>query len=186
MAVCVEFKNCANSELSFSVYHDFSLRKRYQETKNGPGGLVTALRGHIMCVCDLTHTTGVLLDCNQIRVLRQSLRLLRSRQLDVQDAILELCVDVFLLHIAHVETACAGAGEGFAPQIAAILILFVIAVAAGCHAFFSLPPGLALFNGPVPCYNRKKRNRVIFWNFMVPSAPPVPSWRPCSAWWKLA
>ena len=54
----------------------------------------------------------------------------------MQDAILELCVDVFLLHIAHVETACAGAGEGFAPQIAALLILFVIAVAAGCHAFF--------------------------------------------------
>ena len=73
--------------------------------------------------------TGVLLDCNQIRVLRQSLRLLRSRQLDVQDAILELCVDVFLLHIAHVETARAGAGEGFAPQIAALLILFIVAVA---------------------------------------------------------
>ena len=70
-----------------------------------------------MYVCDLAHTTGVLLDCNQIRVLRQSLRLLRSRQLDVQDTILELCVDVFLLHIAHVETARAGAGEGFAPQI---------------------------------------------------------------------
>ena len=38
--------------------------------------------------CALAHMTGVLLDCNQIRVLRQSLRLLRSRQLDVQDAIL--------------------------------------------------------------------------------------------------
>ena len=50
----------------------------------------------------------------------------------MQDAILELCVDVFLLHIAHVETARAGAGEGFAPQIAALLILFVIAVAAHC------------------------------------------------------
>ena len=61
--------------------------------------------------------TGVLLDCNQIRVLRQSLRLLRSRQLDVQDTILELCVDVFLLHIAHIEATGAGAGEGFAPQI---------------------------------------------------------------------
>ena len=70
-----------------------------------------------MCVCDLAHTTGVLLDLDQVRVLRQSLRLLRSRQLDVQDAILELCVDVFLLHIAHVETARAGTGEGFAPQI---------------------------------------------------------------------
>ena len=52
--------------------------------------------------------TGVLLDLDQVRVLRQSLRLLRSRQLDVQDTILELCVDVFLLHIAHVETARAG------------------------------------------------------------------------------
>ena len=95
------------------------------------------LSGGILCACvTWAHTTGVLLDFNQIRVLRQSLRLLRSRQLDVQDAILELCVDVLLLHIAHVETACAGAGEGFAPQIAALLILFVIAVAAGCHAFF--------------------------------------------------
>ena len=82
-----------------------------------------------MCACDLAHTTGVLLDCNQIRVLRQNLRLLRSRQLDVQDTILELCVDVFLLNIAHVETARAGAGEGFAPQIAALLILFIVAVA---------------------------------------------------------
>ena len=99
------------------------------------------LSGATLCACvTWAHTTGVLLDCNQIRVLRQSLRLLRSRQLDVQDAILELCVDVFLLHIAHVETACAGAGEGFAPQIAAILILFVIAVAAGCHAFFRCRP----------------------------------------------
>ena len=35
----------------------------------------------------------------------------------MQDTILELCVDVFLLHIAHVETARAGTGEGFAPQI---------------------------------------------------------------------
>ena len=50
----------------------------------------------------------------------------------MQDAILELCVDVFLLHIAHVETARAGAGEGFVPQIAALLILFVIAVATHC------------------------------------------------------
>ena len=82
--------------------------------------------------CALAHTTGVLLDLDQVRVLRQSLRLLRSRQLDVQDAILELCVDVFLLHIAHVETARAGAGEGFAPQIAALLILFIVAVAAHC------------------------------------------------------
>ena len=81
-----------------------------------------------------------LLDLDQIRVLRQSLRLLRSRQLDVQDTILELCVDVLLLHIAHVETACAGTGEGFVPQIAALLILFVIAVAAGCHAFFRCRP----------------------------------------------
>ena len=51
---------------------------------------------------------------------------------DVQDAILELCVDVFLLHIAHVETACATAGEGLAPHVAALVVLFVIAVAAHC------------------------------------------------------
>ena len=69
---------------------------------------------------------------DRIRVLRQSLRLLRSRPLDVQDAILELCVDVFLIPIAYVETACTGAGEGFVPQIAALLILFVITVAAHC------------------------------------------------------
>ena len=86
-----------------------------------------------MCVCDLAHTTGILLDFNQIRVLRQSLLLLGCRQLDVQDAILELCVDIlFLYGIAHIEAARAGAGEGFAPQIAAILILFVVAVAAHC------------------------------------------------------
>ena len=54
----------------------------------------------------------------------------------MQDTILELCVNVLLLHIAHVETACTGAGEGFVPQITALLILFVIAVATGCHAFF--------------------------------------------------
>ena len=47
----------------------------------------------------------------------------------MQDTILELCVDVFLLHIAHVETARAGAGKEFAPQIAALLILFIVAVA---------------------------------------------------------
>ena len=94
------------------------------------------LSGGILCALCLGAHGRHLLDLNQIRVLRQSLRLLRSRQLDVQDTILELCVDVLLLHIAHVETACAGAGEGFAPQIAALLILFVIAVAAGCHAFF--------------------------------------------------
>ena len=28
-----------------------------------------------------------------------------------------------------------------------------------------MPPGLALFNGPIPCYNKKKRNRVIFLEF---------------------
>ena len=41
-------------------------------------------------------------------------------------------MDVLLLHIAHVETARAGAGEGFAPQVAALLILFIVAVAAHC------------------------------------------------------
>ena len=82
-----------------------------------------------MCACDLAHTTGVLLDCNQIRVLRQSLRLLRSRQLDVQDTILELCVDVFLLHIAHVEAARAGAGEGLAADVMTLLILLMASFA---------------------------------------------------------
>ena len=72
--------------------------------QNAPEGL-SQLSGAFCVRCALAHTTGVLLDCNQIRVLRQSLRLLRSRQLDVQDAILELCVDVFLLHIAHIEAA---------------------------------------------------------------------------------
>ena len=57
---------------------------------------------------------------------------------------------------------------------------------ASTRESFPACPVLALFNGPVPCYNKKKRNRVIFWNFMAPSAPPVPSRRPCSAWWKLA
>ena len=85
-----------------------------------------------MCVCDLAHTTGVLLDLDQIRVLRQSLRLLRSGQLDVQDTILELCVDILLLHLAHIKAAGAAAGEGLAPHIAALLILFVVAVAAHC------------------------------------------------------
>ena len=35
----------------------------------------------------------------------------------------------------------------------------------GLPRLFSLPPCLALFNDPVPCYNRKKRNRVIFLEF---------------------
>ena len=49
----------------------------------------------------------------------------------MQDAILELCVDVFLLHrIAHVEAAGAGAGEGLTAQIAAFLVLLIVAVAA--------------------------------------------------------
>ena len=38
--------------------------------------------------CALAHTTGVLLDLDQVRVLRQSLLLLRCGQHDVQDAIL--------------------------------------------------------------------------------------------------
>ena len=90
------------------------------------------LSGGILCALCLGAHGRHLLDLNQIRVLRQSLRLLRSRQLDVQDTILELCVDVFLLHIAHVEAAGTGAGERFAPQIAALFILFIVAVAAHC------------------------------------------------------
>ena len=93
------------------------------ETKMPPESLLR-LSGGILCALCLGAHGRHLLDLNQIRVLRQSLRLLRSRQLDVHDAVLELCVDVFLLHIAHVETACTGAREGFAPQIAALLILF--------------------------------------------------------------
>ena len=68
--------------------------------------------------CALAHTTGVLLDLDQVRVLRQSLLLLGCRQLDVQDAILELCVDIlFLYGIAHIEAARAGAGEGLAADV---------------------------------------------------------------------
>jgi hypothetical protein len=40
MAVCVEFKNCANTELSVSVYHAFSPQKSMAKNKNVPGGLV--------------------------------------------------------------------------------------------------------------------------------------------------
>jgi len=39
MAVCVEFKNCANPELSLSVYHAFSPHKNMAKNKNVPGGL---------------------------------------------------------------------------------------------------------------------------------------------------
>lgn len=77
-----------------------------------------------------------LLNLDQIRVLRQSLCLLRSGQLDVQDTILKLCMDVLLLHLAHIEAAGAAAGEGLAPHVATLVVLFVIAVAAHCHAFF--------------------------------------------------
>ena len=65
-----------------------------------------------------------LLDFDQIRVLRQSLCLLRSGQLDVQDTILKLCMDVLLLHLAHIEAAGAAAGEGLAPHVAALVVLF--------------------------------------------------------------
>ena len=64
-----------------------------------------------------SHRYIMLFNFDPIGIRRQSLLLLRCGQRDVQDAILELCVDGVLLHIAHVETACAGAGEGFAPQI---------------------------------------------------------------------
>ena len=48
---------------------------------------------------------------------------------DVQDAILELCVDIlFLYGIAHIEAAGAGAGEGLAADVMALLILLIIAV----------------------------------------------------------
>ena len=49
----------------------------------------------------------------------------------MQDAILELCVDVLLLHgVTHIEAAGAGTGESLAAQIAALFILLVIGVAA--------------------------------------------------------
>ena len=77
--------------------------------------------------CALAHTTGVLLDLDQVRVLRQSLLLLGCRQLDVQDAILEICVDIlFLYGIAHIEAARAGAGEGLAADVMTLLIIAVI------------------------------------------------------------
>ena len=44
-----------------------------------------------------------------------------------------------------------------------VLALPVFPFGAGCHAFFRCR--LVLFNGPIPCYNRKKRNRVIFLEF---------------------
>ena len=47
----------------------------------------------------------------------------------MQDAILELCVDVLLLHgVAHIEAAGAGAGEGLAADVMTLLILLIIAV----------------------------------------------------------
>ena len=50
---------------------------------------------------------------------------------DVQDAILELCVDVLLLHgITHIEAAGTGTGEGLTAQITAIVVLLVIGVVA--------------------------------------------------------
>ena len=57
------------------------------------------------------------------------LLLLGCRQLDVQDAILELCVDIlFLYALAHIEAAGAGAGEGLAADVMALVILLIIAV----------------------------------------------------------
>ena len=51
----------------------------------------------------------------------------------MQDAILELCVDVLLLHgVAHIEAAGTGAGECLAADVAAIVVLLVIRVAAHC------------------------------------------------------
>ena len=40
--------------------------------KNDPGGLVYSSPGPLYVRCALAHTTGVLLDCNPIRILRQS------------------------------------------------------------------------------------------------------------------
>ena len=63
------------------------------------------LSGGILCTLCFGAHGRHLLDLDQVRVLRQSLRLLRSGQLDVQNAILELCVDILLLHFAHIEAA---------------------------------------------------------------------------------
>ena len=90
------------------------------------------LSGGILCTLCLGAHGRHLLDLDQVRVLRQSLRLLRSGQLDVQDAILELCVDILLLHFAHIEAAGAAAGEGLAPHITALVVLFIVRVAAHC------------------------------------------------------
>ena len=57
-----------------------------------PEGLLQLSGGILYTLC-LGANGRHLLDLDQIRVLRQSLRLLRGGQLDVQDAILELCVD---------------------------------------------------------------------------------------------
>ena len=83
----------------------------------------------VLCA-GVPHTDAqTLFDFNEIGIRRQSLLLLRCGQRDVQDAILELCVDVLLLHgVAHIEAAGAGAGEGLAAQIAALFILLVIGV----------------------------------------------------------
>ena len=52
--------------------------------------------------------TSVLLNLDQVRVLRQSLRLLRSRQLDVQDAILD-----FAMGSGSTAVACRNTGRRF-------------------------------------------------------------------------
>ena len=77
-----------------------------------------------------SHRYIMLFNFDPIGIRRQSLLLLRCGQRDVQDAILELCVDGVLLHIAHIEAAGAAAGEGLAAQVAAVLIFLIVRVAA--------------------------------------------------------
>ena len=85
-----------------------------------------------MCVV-LWRTTGVLLDLDQVSGSQ-------AKPSSAGGAGSSTCrtpssnfawMSSSFLHIAHVETTRAGAGEGFAP-IAALLILFVVAAAAHC------------------------------------------------------
>ena len=95
-----------------------------------PEGLLQ-LSGGLRYAPIFSHRYIMLFNFDPIGIRRQSLLLLRCGQRDVQDAILELCVDVFLLHgVTHIETAGAGAGEGLAAQVAAVLIFLIVRVAA--------------------------------------------------------
>ena len=80
----------------------------------------------VLCA-GVPHTDAqTLFDFNEIGIRRQSLLLLRCGQHDVQDAILELCVDVLLLHgITHIEAAGTAAGAALLADVAALVVLLV-------------------------------------------------------------